>query len=210
MSIFQFTPNFFTPNFWRIQLRQWHWISSALCLSGLLLFAVTGFTLNHAATLEAKPHLVHVEKTLDAQAMTVLAQARDKAVLPDTVISSVKTLTGIDLRTHPADVSSDEIYVDLAGPGVDASITIDPVSGTVVYERTTRGAIAVLNDLHKGRHTGPLWSMFIDILAVACVVFSLTGLGLLWLYSKNRRITWPLVAAGLATPAVLYLLFVHV
>ncbi len=199
----------FTPNFWRIQLRQWHWISSALCLSGLLLFAVTGFTLNHAAGMEAKPKVTHVEKTLDARAIAALPQARDKAVLPGAVIASVKSLTGVDLRGHLADVSADEVFVDLSGPGVDASVTIDPATGNVVYERTTRGVVAVLNDLHKGRHTGPLWSLFIDILACACVVFSLSGLGLLWLYSKNRSITWPLVAAGLTLPVILYLLFVH-
>ena len=204
MSKFQFT-----PNFWRIQLRQWHWISSALCLSGLLLFAVTGFTLNHAATMETKPKTTHVEKTLDAPAIAALPQARDKAVLPGAVITAVKSLTGVDLANHPADVSADEIFIDLAGPGVDASVTIDPATGDVVYERTTRGVVAVLNDLHKGRHTGPLWSLFIDILACACVIFSLSGLGLLWLYSKNRSITWPLVAAGLTLPVVLYLLFVH-
>ena len=204
MSKFQFS-----PNFWRIQLRQWHWISSALCLSGLFLFAVTGFTLNHSAKMEAKPNLTHVEKTLDAQGLAALTQARDKVALPQPVVASVKTLTGVNLGKHPADVSADEIFVDLAGPGVDASVTIDPATGDVVYERTTRGAIAILNDLHKGRHTGPLWSLFIDILAVACVVFSITGLGLLWLYSKNRSITWPLVGAGLAVPVVLYLLFVH-
>lgn len=198
-----------SPNFWRIQLRQWHWISSALCLSGLLLFAVTGYTLNHAASMEAKPNLTHIEKTLDATAMAALPQARDKAALPQPVVASIATLTGVKLGNHPADVSADEIFVDLAGPGVDASITIDPASGDVVYERTTRGAVAVLNDLHKGRHTGPLWSLFIDVLAAACVIFSLSGLGLLWLYSKNRSITWPLVAAGLALPVVLYLLFVH-
>jgi hypothetical protein len=41
------------------------------------------------------------------------------------------------------------------------------------------------------------------------VVFSVTGLGLLWLYSKNRAITWPLVAAGVGLPVILFLLFVH-
>jgi hypothetical protein len=30
--------------FWMRQLHQWHWISSALCLIGLLLFALTGIT----------------------------------------------------------------------------------------------------------------------------------------------------------------------
>lgn len=34
-------------------LRQWHWVSSALCLAGMLLFAVTGITLNHATDIEA-------------------------------------------------------------------------------------------------------------------------------------------------------------
>lgn len=195
-------------NFWRIQLRQWHWISSALCLAGLLLFAATGFTLNHAATLEAKPKTVHVERTLAASVVTALATAHDKQPVPQAVATAVKQAVGVDISGRAADVSDDEIYVDLATPGVDASVTLGR-DGSLVYERTTRGAIAVLNDLHKGRHAGPVWSFFIDVLAIACFVFAATGLGLLWLYSRNRRITWPLVAAGLAVPLILYLAFVH-
>lgn len=199
-----------SPNFWRIQLRQWHWISSAICLAGLLLFAVTGYTLNHAADLEAKPVTVRVEKVLDDKALAALAEAKDKAPLPEAVVAAVKAQTGADIRKRPADVSEDEVFVDLAGPGVGSSLTIIPETGELIYERTTRGTIAVLNDLHKGRHTGPVWSLFIDIIAAACVIFSITGLGLLWVYSKNRAITWPLVAAGLALPVILFLLFVHV
>ncbi len=197
-----------TPNFWRIQLRQWHWMSSALCLAGLLLFAATGFTLNHAATMEAKPKTTRVERTLPAPAVTALGAAHDKQPVPPAVASAVKQAVGIDIAGRPADVSDEDIYVDLATPGVDASVTLGR-DGNLVYERTTRGAIAVLNDLHKGRHAGTVWSLFIDILALACIVFAVTGLGLLWLYSRNRRITWPLVAAGLAVPLILYLVFIH-
>jgi len=197
-----------TPNFWRIQLRQWHWISSALCLAGLLLFAVTGFTLNHAATLEAKPKTAHVEKTLPTQVVSALDGVHDKQPVPPAVAAAVKQAVGADIAGRPADVSDEEVFIDLATPGVDASVTLGR-DGSIVYERTTRGAIAVLNDLHKGRHAGPVWSFFIDLLALACVVFAATGLGLLWLYSRNRRITWPLVAAGLAAPLILYLVFVH-
>ena len=46
---------------WRNQLRQWHWISSAISLMGLLLFSVTGFTLNHAAQIEAEPKVTKRE-----------------------------------------------------------------------------------------------------------------------------------------------------
>ncbi len=198
------------PNgFWRSQLRQWHWISSALCLTGLLLFAITGFTLNHAARMEAKPKTTHIEKTLPPQVIAALHQAHDKTPLPAEVATAVRQQTGVDVTGKPADISDEEIFVDLAGPGVDASISIDPESGVVTYERTTRGVIAVLDDLHKGRHAGPVWSLFIDILAIACVIFAVTGLGLLWIYSRGRRITWPLVAAGVALPVILFLLFVH-
>ena len=40
---------------WLKQLHQWHWISSALCLLGMFLFAITGITPNHASQIESKP-----------------------------------------------------------------------------------------------------------------------------------------------------------
>ena len=43
--------------FWLRQMRQWHWISAAICLIGMLLFAFTGITLNHASQIEAKPQV---------------------------------------------------------------------------------------------------------------------------------------------------------
>ena len=48
-------------------------------------------------------------------------------------------------------------------------------------ERIDRGAVAYLNDLHKGRQAGQAWSWFIDIFAIACFLFALTGLLLLQL-----------------------------
>ena len=50
--------------FWLGQLRRWHWISGALSMGGLLLFAVTGFTLNHAAQIEARPVVTTREAVL--------------------------------------------------------------------------------------------------------------------------------------------------
>ena len=204
--------NVSTPSsgFCRNQLRQWHWISSALCLSGLLLFAATGLTLNHAADIEAKPKTTHIEKALPQADLPLLGQAHDGSALPPRLAAAVRVASGIDTGSASAEVSDDDIYVDLARPGVDASLTIDRPDGHITYERTDRGLIAVLNDLHKGRHAGPVWGLFIDVLAAACVVFSLTGLGLLWLHARGRRITWPLVAAGLAAPLLLFLLFIHV
>ncbi|HEY6528976.1 MAG TPA: PepSY-associated TM helix domain-containing protein, partial [Cellvibrionaceae bacterium] len=38
-------------------VRQWHWMSSAVCLIGLLAFSITGITLNHAAQIPANLQL---------------------------------------------------------------------------------------------------------------------------------------------------------
>jgi hypothetical protein len=72
--------------------------------------------------------------------------------------------------------------------------------GQVEYEKTDRGWISYFNDLHKGRNTGAAWSWFIDVFAVACLVFCITGLFLLQMHAGKRPATWPLVALGLVAP----------
>ena len=49
----------------------------------------------------------------------------------------------------------------------------------------------------------------IDIAAIACAIFSLTGLGLLWVHAGKRPSTWPLTGLGLVAPVLLYAVFVH-
>ena len=69
--------------------------------------------------------------------------------------------------------------------------------------------VSWLNDLHKGRNAGPVWGWFIDIFAVACVVFSLTGFLIMKLHAANRPSTWPVIGAGILLPLLLALLFIH-
>ena len=101
-----------------------------------------------------------------------------------------------------------EGYVSLPRPGGDGWVTFDAASGEVLHERTDRGPIAYLNDLHKGRNSGAVWSLFLDVFAIGCIVFCATGLVLLQLHSRARKFTWPLVGLGLAVPLILVLLFI--
>jgi hypothetical protein len=66
-----------------------------------------------------------------------------------------------------------------------------------------------LNDLHKGRHAGAAWSGFIDVFAIACLVFCVTGLLILKLHAANRPATWPVTGLGLVLPALIALLLIH-
>ncbi|MDB6134884.1 MAG: PepSY-associated helix protein [Verrucomicrobiales bacterium] len=200
--------------FWTRQFYLWHWVSSALCLASMLFFAFTGITLNHAADIPAKPVVNERKLTLPAGLLGAVAleqgaAAEKKAPLP----APVAEWLGKELRQKVADRGADwsefEIYLSLPRPGGDAWLTIDRESGAVTHELTRRGVISYLNDLHKGRHTGPGWAWFLDIFSGACVIFSLTGLGLLWVHARRRPSTWPVVAAGVLVPVLIVIFLVH-
>lgn len=197
--------------FWLRQLQSWHWISAAVSMVGLLLFAATGVTLNHAAQIPAEPVVREQTAVLPAPLLARLAafpqETTDPA--PDAVARWADEALSIRINGKPTETTAAEIYVALPMPGGDAWLTIDRTTGEALYEKTTRGGIAWLNDLHKGRNAGPVWFWFIDVFAVACIVFTLTGLGLLWLHGWRRPLTWPLVGLGLLIPVVLALFFVH-
>ena len=193
------------------QMVQWHWISAAICLVGMLLFAVTGITLNHAGAIEARPKTVEVEGQLPAPLMTLAKAAQEKqGPLPDEVRAWLaKEVDAKAPKGAAVEWTDAEGYVALPRPGGDGWVTFDAETGAVTHETTDRGLLAYLNDLHKGRNTGAAWSLFLDVFAIGCVVFCVTGLVLLQLHSHARKITWPLVGAGLVIPLILVLLFIH-
>ena len=197
--------------YWLRQLRQWHWISAAISLVGTLMFAATGITLNHASQIEAKPAIELKEHTLPdlilREIETLDAEARD--ALPASLSAWFEQEFGIDVTRRVGEWSEEEIYVSLPRPGGDAWLSVDRKTGDVQYEITDRGWISYLNDLHKGRNTGFAWSLFIDVFAVACVIFALTGLALLQLYAMNRPMTWPLVGMGCVLPILIAFLLIH-
>ncbi len=192
---------------------QWHWISSAICLLGMLLFSVTAITLNHPNAIKATPqvHTQHLE--LDEVLLTPLRAAASgldaDAPLPRELRRWLGRALERFIPAAPAEWSDSEIYLALPRPGGDAWLAIDLESGAVEYELTRRGTIAWLNDLHKGRNTGAAWSLFIDVFAVACVVFSLTGFFILWMHARQRPLVWPMLALGGLVPVLIILLFMH-
>lgn len=195
---------------WLKQLHTWHWMSAAIALIGMLLFAITGITLNHAATIGATPVVQERAGMLPPPLRTLLTTAGTiEGPLPPSVSAAVHRSVGLDPAGRAGEWSDTDVYVALPRPGGDAWVSIDRASGRITSEYTDRGWIAYLNDLHKGRNAGGAWAWFIDIFAGVCILFTLTGLLLLHLHARHRRSTWPIVAAGLVIPVILIILFVH-
>lgn len=190
-------------------IRQWHWISSAICLAGMLLFSVTGITLNHAAEIRAEPRVTTLEAQVPDAVLQQLHGVDRAGAIPARVRHWLAQEHDLTLPARPAEWMDGEAYLPLPKPGGDAWISVDLNSGSVLYEKTTRGWVAYLNDLHKGRNTGVAWRWFIDIFAAATVVFSVTGLVLLQRQASRRTSTWPLVGLGVVIPLLLAVFFIH-
>ena len=219
--------------FWLRQLHQWHWISSALCLTAMLLFALSGITLNHAGQIGGHAHVIKKTDHLPVSLLHELTQIQTHSdtqtqTAPTSAVSITATGNTHRTDTLPEDVrqwlqsqlairvdqqrpewSPEEVYVALPRPGGDAWVRIALDDGTIEYELTDNGWIAYFNDLHKGRNTGIVWNYLLDGFAVLCLIFCVTGFFLLKMHASNRPSTWPLVLFGVTLPLVLALIFIH-
>ncbi|MCB5186526.1 PepSY-associated TM helix domain-containing protein [Methylobacillus caricis] len=197
-------------SFWLKHLYRWHWISSAICLIGMLLFAATGLTLNNAGRIEGNAVVTKKQATVPALLLPQLRkQEAENAPLPKTLADWVAGALGVEVEQVAGEWSEDEVYVSMPRPGGDAWLVINRESGDLNYELTERGWVSYFNDLHKGRNTGLAWSWFLDVFSVMALVFSITGLCLLHMHAGNRPFTWPLVALGMVLPLLLVILFIH-
>ncbi len=193
-------------HFWNI--KNWHWISSAVCLIGMLLFAITGITLNHATSIESEASTREIESQVPS---ALVARLSPNTALPQAFLDWYEETTTMTLNADvPAQWSDSELYVAQPRAGGDRWFSVDLNNGDFYQQTTSRGVVSYLNDLHKGRNTGAIWKFFIDVFAVACMVFSVTGLLLLKRYAKGRKSTWPLVMAGLIIPVILLMIPAHV
>lgn len=187
----------------------WHWISAAVCFAALILFTVTGITLNHASAFSASPEVKSHEATLKQPELGLFTGADVQATLPAPLESWLEKEFGIDLTNATVEWSDEELYLSAPGPGRDAWISIDRATGEAKSETTDRGWLAYFNDLHKGRNTGLVWTIFIDVVAAAVLFFALTGMVLLWIQARQRKSTWPLITGGVGLVVALMIFFAH-
>jgi hypothetical protein len=176
----------------------------------MLLFTITGITLNHASQISSAPQIEKIDLLAPPTVLNALriGPKEGRHPVPLAVSDWLGTVAAGPTQSQ-AEWSADEVYVSLPRPGGDAWITLDRTTGKAHYEKTDRGWIAYLNDLHKGRHTGTAWSWYIDLLAVACLVFSISGLILLQTHAAKRPSTWPLIGFSVLSPVLVLIFFLH-
>ena len=193
-------------------IRKWHWMSSALCFVCMLLFSITGITLNHAADIEASPTTIHFKGVVPSDLLkpiAVVTDAEKSIEFPEPLLNWFEKNHHLRFANNHAEINDTELYLVLPRPGGDAWLSVDTASGNFEYESTSRGWISYANDLHKGRNTGMAWVYFMDVFAIACIIFSVTGFLLLQRYADTRSQTWPLLIGGLLIPIFFMMFLIH-
>jgi hypothetical protein len=188
-------------------MRWLHIYLSMFGLAAVLFFSVTGITLNHPdwafGQMERKREAEgQVETRWIGRAGADAANPPEVAKLE--VVEHLRKSHAIRGALADFRVDDNECTVSFKGPAYSADAFIDRESGHYTLTELDHGLIALVNDLHKGRDTGPVWSLVIDLSAGLMTIISLTGLVLLF-YLKLKRVSGVVVAlAGTVALAALY------
>lgn len=169
-----------------------HVYLSMVSFAVVLFFAVTGLTLNHAEAMSGEPKVREISGSLTPKELG----EKDH---PDTlaIVEHIRNTDKVRGAVNDLRVEDDQITFSFRGPGYSADTTINHATGKYQVVETRSGFVAVINDLHKGRDSGKVWSWIIDASAVLLTLVSLTGLLLIFFVYKKR--TSGLVLAGVAT-----------
>lgn len=179
-----------------------HIYLSMFSFAALLFFAITGITLNHTSWIEGQQRV----DQLDGQ-LTLAWVERSASIDKLQIVEFLRSTHGIKARVNDFLIDDAECSISFKGPGYAADAFVDRTTGSYELTITKSGAVAIMNDLHKGRDTGSVWAWLIDISAVLMILVSLSGF-LMIFFLKNKRLNGLLLsAAGAIVIVVIYYLF---
>ena len=178
-----------------------HIYGSMLSLALVLFFAITGITLNHQDWFAAQQQTIERQGTLDR---SWLKTADPEGVDKLRVVEYLRSVQGLRGAVSEFRIDDTQGEVVFKGPGYEASVMVNRANGAFNVTESRMGLAAIVNDLHKGRDTGGVWRVAIDVAAGLLVFISLTGLVLLYFVHKYRLAGVILFSAGALASYVVY------
>ena len=194
---------------WKKRTVTWaRWLHIYLSMGSfgiLFFFAVTGLTLNHQEWFAKQQRTLTYKGSVD---LAWVRPATAKGVGKLEIVEHLRNAHGIRAALNDFRIDDSQISVNFKGPGYTADAFIDRDRGTYEVTETRMGWGAIINDLHKGRDSGRIWSVLIDASAVLMTFVSLTGLALIFFLAKRRRSGLIALGVGVLVSWALYLIFV--
>ena len=193
-------------------MRWLHTYSAMLVLLLLLFFAITGITLNHpelSSSLGKTSQQLELELPEQLPDLLSLPEAEQQAAIALYVSwlqQEHQLMGGYSLNFSPED---EVLEVDFKRPAGYASVVIDLAERKAELDAEFAGYLTLMNDLHKGRYAGSSWKWLIDITAVFCVLFALSGFYLLWRQPNRRDFGNATAVAGVLLALLAYMASFH-
>ena len=185
------------------------WLHIYLSMFGfatIVFFSVTGITLNHPdwfglATDRSHDFSGRIPEKLLTTSDTATAEGVDRLGLAEFLRHEHR------IKGSVTDFRSDDLECTIIwkGPGYSADAIIDRETSSYEISIVEHGVIPLINDLHKGRDTGPDWSLVIDLSAALMTISAITGVVLL-LYIR-RKLVSGLVTGVVGLAAMLAAIF---
>ncbi|MFN5288127.1 MAG: PepSY-associated TM helix domain-containing protein [Planctomyces sp.] len=190
------------------QLAVWsrwlHIYLSLMSFGAILFFSITGLTLNHPDWFFSESTKT-VEGTVPREWLHLQQPPPENRDESDyghevdrlAVVEFLRGEHGLSGRMTEFLSFQDECEVTFQGPGYAATARIRRDDGTYSISVISNDLVSMLNDLHKGRHTGAEWSVVIDISAVISALVAITGLILVFFLKLHRKLRLSLAVAGI-------------
>lgn len=182
-----------------------HIYGSMGSLALVLFFTITGITLNHQEWFANQQVTAERHGTIAA---SVLRTGTSEGVDKLQVVEALRASGGVRGAMSDFRFEDAQCEVFFKGPGYEASALIDRATGRFDITESRMGFAAVINDLHKGRDTGPTWRAVVDVSAVLLLFISMTGLVLLYFVHKYRLARVILFGSGAAVTFLAYIVWV--
>ena len=195
-------------------MRLVHIYSSMFVLVLLLFFAGTGITLNHPewqSSVGASSVNQQLELPIELQQLAWNEDELEQAGQAKIIAAWLREQHQVEGPVFHFSFDPDEqlLELDFKRPAGYSTAVVELATGRVELSREYAGTLALLNDLHKGRYAGTSWKWLIDITAVACVLFGLTGCYLLWRQPSRRRSGVNSAILGVILMLLAYLAALH-
>ncbi|MEZ4608525.1 MAG: PepSY-associated TM helix domain-containing protein [Deinococcales bacterium] len=180
------------------------WLHVYISMATLLLvlfFSLTGITLNHPDWVFGS------EGVRDFKTGALPEGWQTNGQVDWLKISEyMRNVEGVHGRV--SDYRNDDVegQLSFSAPGYSADVFINMQTGSYDLSTDAQGWVAVLNDLHRGRDGGKVWSWVVDLSALFLVLVAVTGLALLLLLKKIRLKGLLTILAGTAVSVALMML----
>lgn len=195
-----------TRSFHRALAKWSRWLHiylSMISLAAILFFSVTGLTLNHPDWFFQEDTQV-TEGSLEQAWLNLNNPApadwdgNDFGHQVDKLAVAEALRLRHALTGQVADFIcfEDSCEVTFQGPGYAATARINRPDGKYELTTTCNDVISIMNDLHKGRHTGTLWKIVIDISAIISTLVAISGFVLVFYLRLKRSLRVTLSILG--------------